>query len=142
MSPHVRTRYEYGLSDHVFAFPKPQGNAIVIGGASASRLRWTRVLSFQAASMLWASLAQLLDPQRAQDYLSRLATLTMREPDKPTITTSVIVDITDEGGYEVYGISGQQIWSAVLSETDARALWRALSIALRAQANRRRASTQ
>ncbi len=137
MSSRSRPQYCYGLSVQLFAFPKPQGDAVVIGGLSAGRLRWTRVLSQRAAGMLWVSLAQLLDPQHAQAYLSRLTTLGMREPAMPTITTSVVVDVSDAGEYEICGTSGQQTWSAVFGETEARAFWLALSQALRAQMARR-----
>jgi hypothetical protein len=66
-----------------------------------------------------------------------LTTLGMREPAMPTITTSVVVDVSDAGEYEICGMSGQQTWSAAFGETEARAFWLALSQALRAQAERR-----
>lgn len=124
-------QHEYGLSAHVFAFPKPQGDAIVIGGLSGRRQRWTRVLSHRAAGMLWVALAQALEPERARTYLSELATFPMRELNKPTITTSVKVDPIDDVGYEICGTSGEQSWSAILNETEARAFWQALTRALR-----------
>lgn len=142
MSLQTRSDYCYGLSVQLFAFPKPQGDAVVIGGLSNGQLHWTRVLSRRAAGMLWVSLAQLLDPQRAQTYLSQLTTLGMRERARPTITTTVVVDVTDEGKYEICGTSGQQTWSAAFGETEARAFWLVLSQALRLQLERRVSQSQ
>lgn len=120
----------YGFSQHVFAFRKPNSTSLVIGGLSASRLRWTRVLSRRAAGCLWVYLAQMLEPTRVMPYIGLLDTSPMRESSLPTITSRVTVDALDEGGCEIVGQSGDQVWGVNMTDEHARLFWQALTLAL------------
>ena len=116
---------DFGVSTRPFVVPKPQHDAVIVGGKVGEQ-RWTRVVSRRAAHTMWYHLTELLYPERARQITTRAATAPIRSDVAPTITSHVEV-FRGEGDYiEILGTGGQREWLTRLNEHDGRALWAAL----------------
>jgi hypothetical protein len=120
----------YSLSTNLFVSRKASGDGIILGGTITAESRWTRVLSQRAAQMLWFHLTHFLFPEKSAMVSAMVTTAPLRSSDMPTITTYMTVDQLEQGGYEIVGMIGDQLWGIRIADQDARQLWMALDIAL------------
>ena len=124
------SKQTYGLSCNLFVNRKRSGDSLVIGGIGEDKGRWTRVLSYRAAQMLWYHLTHLLFPEKSEMVIGLASTAPLRSETMPTITTHMQVEVLDDGRYEIVGWVGEQDWWIRLSEAEARRFWSALDMAL------------
>ncbi|GIL12300.1 MAG: hypothetical protein BroJett038_10200 [Chloroflexota bacterium] len=122
--------HTYGLSKNLFVSRKASGDSIVVGGTGEDNTRWTRVLSYRAAQMLWFNLAELLYPEKSKRIGGLITTAPLRGADLPTITTHTAVDKTEDSNFEVTGWAGSQSWVIKLDADEVRRLWSALDAVL------------
>lgn len=121
-----QSTHDYGFTVSMFAARKPNSDAIVIGGFSEYRQRWTRVLSPRAAQMLWFHLARCLFADSAA-IIASVSTAPLRSSSLPTITSHITVDALADGTLEASGVSGDQAWNFRLRDADARSFWTVLN---------------
>jgi hypothetical protein len=120
----------YGFCTGLFVTRKAGGDSFIIGGVAEDSSRWTRVLAQRAAQIIWQYLGKILYPERTAEATAFIATAPFRNADAPTITSHAAVDKTTEGMYQLQGWAGDKVWSALLSEDEARTFWNALDHAL------------
>ena len=120
----------YGFCTGLFVTRKAGGDSFIIGGVAQDSSRWTRVLAQRAAQIIWQYLGKFLYPERTAESNAFIATAPFRNADAPTITSHASVDKTAEGMYQLQGWAGEKVWSALLSEDEARTFWTALDHAL------------
>jgi len=120
----------YGLSTNLFVSRKAESDSIVVGGIGEDTTRWTRVLSHRAAQMLWFHLTRFLFPEKSDMVTALVTTAPLRSATLPTITTHMMVDKLQSGGYEFMGMVGEQTWWVRLNDYEAHRFWTALDIAL------------
>lgn len=123
-------RLTFGLSRDLFVATKSKGETIVVGGTGGDTSRWVRVLSKRAAQLLLFQLTQILDPDRANMMNTSVTTAPMRDVQRPTITTHMIVRSRDEGGFSITGWAGDKVWDTHLTRMETQRLWIALTNAL------------
>lgn len=122
-------KFKYGLSKELFVTRKPGGDSILVGGVGEGDARWTRVLSFRAAQVLWFHLAQYLNPDKAKQVTAAVMTAPIRDSGLPTITTHMSVEETagERKNYEIIGWSSNRpVWRAQLTLEEAERFWTAL----------------
>lgn len=124
------TKQVYGQSTNLFVSRKASGESLVVGGIGENTTRWTRVLSARAAQMLWFHLTRMLFPEKSEMVTALVTTAPLRSEALPTITTHMVVDPVEGGGFEIAGWVGEQTWWVQLDEYEARRFWTALDIAL------------
>ncbi len=120
-------RLTFGLSRDLFVAAKSKGETIVFGGTGGDTSRWVRILSKRAAQLLLFQLTQILDPQRASGMHASVTTAPLRDVQRPTITTHMVVRQREEGGFNITGWAGDKIWDTHLTRSETQRLWVALS---------------
>jgi hypothetical protein len=80
--------------------------------------------------MLWYHLTRMLFPEKSDAVTALVSTAPLRSEARPTVTTHVVVERTEDGDYEVMGWVGDQNWWLRLTEAEARPFWSALDVAL------------
>lgn len=123
-------KFAYGHATNLFVSRKASGESLVVGGVAEDASRWTRVLSQRAAQMLWFQLTRHLFPEKSDMVTALVTTAPLRSEAMPTITTHITVDTLDDGGVEIAGWIGDNMWWVRLSDYEARRFWTALDIAL------------
>ncbi|MFN8527107.1 MAG: hypothetical protein U0670_00670 [Anaerolineae bacterium] len=122
----------YGKTIHPFACPKPDSDAILLGGLGEDLNRWTRVLTQRAAKLLWYQLGCALYPENFREKTAQLTTLPIRSALLPSVTTDLRVDTLREDEFEVIGLGSASTWSTHLRADAAQQLWAALDDLLKA----------
>lgn len=125
-----KASHTYGLSTKLFVSRKPSSESLVVGGIGVDEARWTRVLSHRAAQMLWYHLTRHLFPEKSDMVIALVSTSPLRSDSRPTITTHMTVDPSEDGGFDIMGWVGDETWWVRLTEHEARRFWTALDIAL------------
>ena len=131
----TENKEDLGLSRDVFVSSRPDGESIVIGGASSSSPigdagKWARVLSRRAAHLLWYRLTLFLFPEKARHVTALVSTAPLQLNASPTVTTHVDVTQPEKDIYDVVGMMGKALWTTRLSTLEARRLWTSLDLAL------------
>jgi hypothetical protein len=132
------SKEDLGLSRDVFVSSRPDGESIVIGGASffegsppaSDGGKWARVLSRRAAHLLWYRLTLFLFPEKARHVTALVSTAPLQLNASPTVTTHVDVTQPEKDLYDVVGMMGKVSWTTRLSTLEARRLWTSLDLAL------------
>jgi hypothetical protein len=122
--------HAYGLATNLFVSRKASSDSIIVGGVAEDASRFARVLSQRAAQMLWFYLTRHLFPDKSDMVTALVSTAPLRGTNLPTITTHVVVDKLEDGGFEVLGWAGEQSWGWQMNEYEAHRFWTSLDIAL------------
>ena len=125
----------YGHATNLFLTRRPDGDNLILGGIAADTSRWTRILSYRAAQMMWFHLTKLLYPDKADMVTALVSTAPLRSINVPNITTQATVSKTSaaEKANDVYFIAGRSTsgtWEIRLSDYEAHRLWTVLDVAL------------
>lgn len=123
-------KFAYGNSTNLFVSRKTSGDSLVVGGVAEDASRWTRVLSYRAAQMLWFHMTRFLFPEKSETVTALVTTTPLRSDSLPTITTHMAVDKLESGDFEISGWIGEQMWWVRLTDYEARRFWTALDVAL------------
>lgn len=123
-----------GLSTNLFVNPLPHGDIVVIGGTVADEqntsVKWTRILSRRAAHLLWYHLTRLLFPEKAPFVTAIAMTAPIRNAAKPTITSHIEAEKSDEHRFDIMGVMGNNRWGFEADAYEAQRLWAGLDRAL------------
>ena len=125
----------YGQSSNLFLTRKAAEDLLIFGGVAEDASRWTLILSYRAAQMIWFHLTKLLYPDKADMVTALVSTAPLRSTNIPSITTHATVSKKAaaekaKDKYFIHGRAPNNTWEIGLTDYEAHRLWTVLDVAL------------